>query len=105
MSEEKKESPAAAQAETTETSGHKPDKRKAPSLYRNYISFAGTAIALASLLCIVFLFLIELNSSHEQPYLGIFTFILFPAVMIFGLFIIVAGILLERRRRRKSGIG
>ncbi len=99
MNEEKKETQAETQ---NETSGEKPGKRKVPSLYRNYISFAGTALALASFLCIVFLFLIELNSSHEQPYLGIFTFILFPAVMIFGLFIIFAGMLFERRRRRKS---
>jgi hypothetical protein len=77
-------------------------KKKIPSLYRNYLSFAGTAIALASLTSIVFLFLIELTSGHDQPYLGIFTFILFPAIMIFGLFIIVVGMLLERRRRRKS---
>ena len=88
--------------EPQEISEAQPIKQKAPSLYRNYLSFAGTAIALASLTCIVFLFMIELNSSHEQPYLGIFTFILFPAIMIFGLFIIVVGILFERRRRRKS---
>lgn len=98
MSEETQETPA----EPQETSEEKPDKRKAPGLYHNYISFAGTAIALASLTCIVFLFLIELNSSREQPYLGVFTYILFPAVMIFGFFIIVAGMLFERRRRRRS---
>jgi hypothetical protein len=98
MSEETQETPA----EPQDISEEKPSKRKSPSLYRNYISFAGTAIALASLTSIVFLFLIELNSSHEQPYLGIFIFILFPAIMIFGLFIIVVGILFERRRRRKS---
>ena len=99
MSEETQETPVETQEEVPM---EKPGPRKVPSLYRNYISFAGTAIALASLLCIVFLFVIELNSAHEQPYLGIFTFILFPAIMIFGLFIVVVGILFERRRRRKS---
>lgn len=97
--------------ETTDKSAEEPkeiseekqtERKKTPGLYRNYISFAGTAIASASLTCIVFLFLIELTSGHDQPYLGIFTFILFPAIMIFGLFIIVVGMLLERRRRRKS---
>jgi len=77
--------------------------QKPPSLYRNYISFGGTAIALASLTCIGFLFFIELNSAHEQPYLGIFTYILFPSIMIFGIFIILVGMLLERRKRRKTG--
>ena len=100
MSEETTDKPTAE--EPQETSEEKQTTRKKiPSLYRNYLSFAGTAIALASFTCIVFLFLIELTSGHEQPYLGIFTFILFPAIMIFGLFIIVAGMLLERRRRRK----
>jgi hypothetical protein len=79
----------------------KQDVKKIPGLYRNYISFAGTAIAAASLMSILFLFLIELTSLHEQPYLGIFTYILFPAIMIFGLFVILIGMLFERRRRRK----
>lgn len=110
MSEEKQETPA----EVNETSEQKKDTQldsskekkvaadKGPRLYQNYISFAGAAIAAASLTMIVFLFLIQLNSSHEQPYLDLFTFMLFPAVMIFGLFIILVGMLLERRRRRKS---
>lgn len=89
-------------AETRETSEEPKPKHKIRGLYRNYISFAGTAIALASLTSIVFLFMIELTSGHEQPYLGIFTFILFPAILIFGLFIIGVGILIERRRRRKQ---
>ncbi len=97
------ETPDAAMEKPLETSEVKQtEQKKIPSLYRNYLSFAGTAIVLASFMCIVFLFLIELNSSHEQPYLAIFTFILFPAIMIFGLVVIIAGILLERRRRRKS---
>jgi nitrate/TMAO reductase-like tetraheme cytochrome c subunit len=78
------------------------ERQKFPGLYRNYISFAGIAIAAASILCIGFLFLIELTSGHEQPYLGIFTFILFPSIMIFGFFLILIGMLFERRRRRKT---
>lgn len=78
------------------------EHQKFPGLYRNYISFAGIAIAAASILCIGFLFLIELTSGHEQPYLGIFTFILFPSIMIFGFFLILIGMLFERRRRRKT---
>ncbi|MCB1024423.1 MAG: NapC/NirT family cytochrome c, partial [Acidobacteria bacterium] len=50
---------------------------------------------------IVFLFMLEISSGHEQPYLGIFTFIIFPSVLIFGLFLIIAGMIIERRRRRR----
>ncbi len=73
---------------------------KMPSLFRNYISYAGAAISVASLMCIGFLFLLELTNGHEQPYLGIFTFIVFPAILIFGLCLIFGGMILERRRRR-----
>lgn len=74
---------------------------KVPSLWHNYISFAGIAVALASVISIVLLFLLELTSSSEQPYLGILIYILLPVVMIFGFFVIVIGTLFERRRRRK----
>jgi nitrate/TMAO reductase-like tetraheme cytochrome c subunit len=76
-------------------------KIKVPGLHRNYISFAGIAIALAALTCIVFLIFLEFNSATEQPYLGLFTYLLFPGIMLFGLLIVFAGMLIERLRRRK----
>lgn len=104
MSEDKPETTEAVEPEKTEESSEKSQTspKKIPSLYRNYLSFLGTAVALASLMSIVFLFLIEMTSGHEQPYLGIFTYLLFPSIMVFGLVIIVIGMLFERRRRRKS---
>lgn len=95
MSEEKQETPAETSEPVEEP------KTKVPGLYRNYISFAGTAIALAALTCICFLIFLELNGGDEQPYLGLFTYLLFPGIMIVGLTIVVAGMLIERVRRRK----
>ena len=74
---------------------------KAPTLFRNYISFAGALIVAASLASIILLFLIELTKAADNPYLGIVTYIILPAFLTFGLVIIVAGILIERRRRRR----
>jgi hypothetical protein len=74
---------------------------KIPSLYHNYVSFAGTAIAVAAITCIVLLFLLEITGEAHNPYLELFTYILFPSILVFGLFIILVGILFERRRRRK----
>lgn len=105
MDEETTETPNEEQEKTEQVTTEQenaPIRQKFPSLYRNYLSFAGIAIAVASLLCIVFLFLIELTSGHEQPYLGIFTYILFPSIMIFGIFLIAVGMFFERRRRRKT---
>src|SRR5678815_4889 len=77
-------------------------KEKVPTLFRNYISFVGAAITLASLFSIVLLFLLEITSTHENPYLGIFTYIIFPSILIFGLVVLFLGAILERRRRHRS---
>ena len=75
---------------------------KPPSLFRNYVSFVGAAIATAALVSIVLLFLIEITSTKENPYLGILTYIIFPSVLILGLLIVAVGMFLERRRRRQG---
>lgn len=81
---------------------NKEARTKAPPLFRNYTSFVGTAIALASFTCILLLFLIEVSGrGAHNPYLGIFAYIMFPSVMMFGLLLVPAGMLLERRRRRR----
>jgi nitrate/TMAO reductase-like tetraheme cytochrome c subunit len=81
---------------------------KAPGLFRNYVSFAGAAIAAAGLVSIVLMLLLELMGGPEaghNPYVGIFTYILFPTVVGFGIVIVVLGMLWERRRRRRLAPG
>src|ERR1044072_7257946 len=80
---------------------------KAPALFRNYSSFAGSAIAAAGLVSIVLMLLLDLfsNEGRYNPYVGIFTYILFPSVMVFGLLLIPLGMLWERRRRRRLAPG
>lgn len=75
---------------------------KPPSLFRNYISFVGAAIASAALVSVVLLFLVEITSRQENPYLGIITYIVFPSILIFGLLIVFIGRILERRRRHRA---
>ena len=78
------------------------EKHKIPSLFRNYISFVGAAIAAASLVSVVLLFLIEMTGTTENPYLGILTYIVFPSILLFGLAVFILGGMVERRRRHKS---
>jgi muramidase (phage lysozyme) len=78
---------------------------KRPGLSRNYVSFIGMAITVASATCIIFLFIFSLTGKESNPYLGIFTYILFPSIMMGGLAVIILGMLLERRRRRKLAPG
>ncbi|MEO7970916.1 MAG: NapC/NirT family cytochrome c [bacterium] len=75
---------------------------KLPSLFRNYISLVGAAIIIASLVSVVLLFLIEVTSSGENPYLGILTYIILPSVLMFGVVVVVVGALRERRRRYRT---
>jgi hypothetical protein len=78
-----------------------PKLTKSPSLFRNYISLVGAAIAVAAIASGMLLFLMEITSTGENPYLGILTYIVFPTFLFFGLFLILLGRILERRRRRK----
>jgi hypothetical protein len=75
---------------------------KKPSLFRNYISFVGAAIVIASLASVLLLFFIEITSTVENPYVGILTYIVFPSILMFGLFVVALGMILERRRRRRT---
>src|SRR5438309_12096458 len=75
--------------------------RKRPSLFRNYISLIGAAIVLAGLVSVTLLFLIEITASAPNPYLGILTYIVLPSAVVFGLLVIVVGMVLGRRGRRR----
>lgn len=75
---------------------------KTPSLFRNYISFVGAAITIACLASVSLLFMIEITSHQENPYLGILTYVILPSIMLFGFFVIAVGMFFERRRRRRA---
>src|SRR5215218_6682544 len=77
-------------------------EQKSPTLFRNYISFAGAMIVIAAVVSILLLFLIELSQTADNPYLGIVTYIILPAFLVFGILVIATGMLIERRRRRGS---
>lgn len=72
------------------------------SLFRNYLSFAGAVIVIAAVVSILLLFFIELSETADNPYLGILTYIILPAFLVLGLLVMLAGMLLERRRRRRQ---
>jgi hypothetical protein len=78
-------------------------KRRLPNTFYNPVSLVGSAIAFVSLGTVLFLFFVELVSEQTKPYVGILTYIVLPAFMIFGLFLIPIGMWIERRRRRRSG--
>ena len=59
-------------------------------------------IVTAAVVSILLLFLIELSQASNNPYLGIVTYVILPAFLTLGLLVILTGMLIERRRRRRS---
>ncbi|HBH04877.1 MAG TPA: cytochrome C, partial [Candidatus Rokubacteria bacterium] len=67
------------------------------------MTLLGAALALVSLANILFLLVVDVFiEARAKPYVGVFAYIVFPAVMILGLLIIPLGLLLARRRRRRQ---
>src|SRR5437868_14531620 len=91
--------------ETSPTPTDTTPERKTPSLFRNYLSLFGAAVVAASLASIVLLFLVELSVGTENPYLGIFTYVILPGFLITGLLTVFVGMHFERRRRRRLAPG
>jgi NapC/NirT cytochrome c family, N-terminal region/Cytochrome c3 len=84
---------------------HTPSSKPAvPGLHHNLLSWVGSVVAILAFGNIVSLFLIGFFSKSSSPYLGIFTWVIFPAVLLLGLALFALGMLIERRRRGKSGI-
>ncbi|MDX9759591.1 MAG: NapC/NirT family cytochrome c [Bacteroidota bacterium] len=76
---------------------------KLPKYFYNPVSLVGTGVAIVAFGTVVIFFLMDILGYITSPYLGIFTYMIIPAVMILGLLLIPVGALLERRRLRRSG--
>jgi len=71
---------------------------------RNGITMLGAALTTAAGLAMLMTWILELTSQHPVgAYSGILLFVILPAFFFLGLGLIPIGILLERRRQRKSG--
>jgi len=78
---------------------------KSLRLSRNLISEAGIGIAVVALANLGFLIYLDATRENSNPYMGILTWIIAPAILIAGLVTFFAGILIERRRRRNRAPG
>jgi len=78
---------------------------KIRELLRNPISLIGAALALVSLVNILFLFMIDMMSEHPNPYVGILAYMVAPAFFILGLLLVPVGVWNDRRRRRTQKAG
>jgi hypothetical protein len=77
-------------------------KLRYPTSVYNIISLIGVSLALFGLAAVIILFLLDAVTAGSNPYLGIFTFMLFPAVLVVGLLLIPLGAWRERIRRSRG---
>lgn len=81
-------------------------KRLFPVVFYNPITMTGVLVSTVSLLVIVFLIALEfLSTDIQNPYVGIVTFIILPAIMIIGLILIAFGAIRENRRILRLKLG
>jgi hypothetical protein len=64
----------------------------------NKLSSVGAALVTACFIADVLLIVAGLSARHSQPYLGIFSYLLLPGMIVFGLFLIPIGIYLRVRK-------
>ena len=87
---------------STENATSKPAR---PSLLRNWLSLTGLVIVIGSLFSFFLLFLLDMLAHGSNPYMGILTFVVAPAILMLGLFLTGAGAWRERRKLGQAAGG
>lgn len=85
---------------TTETNPNPPRQKY---LLRNWLTLSGFVIALGSLFSFLLLFIIDSFAHFSNPYVGVLTYLVSPGFFVIGFVLAVLGILLRRRKIKKSG--
>jgi nitrate/TMAO reductase-like tetraheme cytochrome c subunit len=81
----------------------KPPRRKGRALHRNGVSYVGGFLVVVGLVLLAMSVVMQFSIKHPGPYFGIFTFLLFPGVILVGLALYGLGMRLESGRRRRTG--
>ena len=73
-------------------------------LYRNTVSYFGGLIVGVSILLILLFLLLSFSLKTPSPYIGIFTYMIFPVFLVLGVVVFLYGLFRESRRRRRLGL-
>lgn len=73
-----------------------------PSYFRNWLSLAGTVLALSAFFAFVLLFAVDMFSHQGNAYMGILAYVVAPGFLVLGLAMIAAGAWLHRRHLREA---
>jgi len=69
----------------------------------NWLTIAGIVLTTLSALMIIVFMLVELSGELENPYIGIFAYVVLPALFVLGLIEIPIGMWLRRRKLLRAG--
>lgn len=89
-----------------EESGTRPNHDRFTKLARdaaNLVTMLGTALTTVTGVLIVVFIVAEMMGWLHNPYIGIFAYLVLPALFVVGLLVMPLGVWRERRRRRRSG--
>ena len=73
-------------------------KRKYPDSFYNPTTLVGVSLAAVSFGLVIFLMVLEAFQKNPKPYMGIIAFVILPTFLLFGIALMIFGILKERKR-------
>ena len=76
-----------------------------PKSTKNLLTIAGATIAVVSFLIIILLFIISTFFDSNNSFLGIFIYMVLPALMVFGLILIPIGMIRAKRQEKRKTEG
>ena len=80
---------------------HRPHMTLTQRLVQNWIGLTGVVVVGASFFAFALLMAIDLSLGFDNPYLGIFTYLVAPFFLVLGLALMAVGLFVERVRRRR----
>ena len=83
---------------------NKSEPPRHPSLFRNWLSWAGSVIGIGALFSFFLLFMLDAVAHFSSPYIGILTYCVVPVFLISGAALTLLGAWLERRKRQRGNI-
>lgn len=69
-------------------------------IWRNTLTVVGSVLAALTILFILSFLAIDLAAAHPSPYIGLFTFLVFPTILVVAVGMMVLGLVLARRKFR-----
>lgn len=85
------------------TADNTPPGNARPSLLRNWLSLTGLIVVAGSFFSFLMLFAVDAMAGHANPYVGILTYMVAPAFLFLGLFLVLMGVWRTRRKLTAAG--